>query len=464
VAALETVLEHARRYLEELDDAPVRKPESDEVARSARGTLPEEGDGTSEALRALVEIADGARVASSGPRFFHWVIGGTTPAALAADWLTSVFDQNAGGFEASPLAAELERVSIEWLLDLFGLPTSWSGVLVTGGTMANFTGLAAGRQWCASRHGVNVDQDGLAALPQIPVLTSGFVHISALKSLSMLGLGRATPTICAADETGRLDLALMEKKLQELDGAPAILIGNAGEVNAGHFDPIASLADLAGRYDCWLHVDGAFGLFAALSPRTQHLLDGIEGAHSVSSDGHKWLNVPYDCGFTFVREQTMLGEVFYAGADYLPEMDDDHPNFGYLGPELSRRGRSLAVWATLKAYGRKGHAEIVERALDNAAHLAGLIEAAPDMELLAPAPLNVVCFRYRPEGVAEDELDALNLAIEKQVLKDGRVYVGTTRWAGKVGFRPAFVNWRTTKEDAALVLDVVRDLGSAIRG
>ena len=464
VAALEAVLEQARTYLRELDAAPVRRPDSDEAARRARGAFPEEGDGTQDTLQALFEIADGARVASSGPRFFHWVIGGTTPAALAADWLTSLVDQNAGGWHASPLATELETVSIDWLLDLFGLPSSWSGVLVTGGTMANFTGLAAGRRWCASRNGVDVEQQGLAGMPQIPVLSSGLIHVSAVKSLGMLGLGRATTTICSADAAGRIDLAKMEQELEALDGTPAIIIGNAGEVNAGEFDPIADLAALAERYGAWLHVDGAFGLFAAASPRTRHLLNGIEGAHSVSSDGHKWLNVPYDCGFTFVRESSLLGEAFFAGAAYLPESEEDRPNYGYLAPEISRRARSLAVWATLKAYGRAGYREIVERCLDNAAHVARLVEEAPDLELLAPAGLNIVCFRYRLEGVPDEELDALNLEIEQRVLTDGRVYVGTTRRAGIVGFRPAFVNWRTTKDDAALVVEVVRDLGHQARG
>ena len=462
VAALELVLEHARRYLVELDDAPVRKTGSDDAALAALRELPEDGEGTLEALRELLELSDGARVASSGPRFFHWVIGGATPAALGADWLTSVLDQNAGGWQASPLATELETVSISWLLDLFGLPESWSGVLVTGGTMANFTGLAAARRWCAAHHGVDVERDGLAALPQIPILASGFIHVSALKALGMLGLGRATPAICAADATGRIDLDLMEQRLRELDGAPAILVGNAGEVNAGQFDPLDELADLAEQYGSWLHVDGAFGLFAGVSPRTKHLLTGIERAHSVSSDGHKWLNVPHDCGFTFVREAGMLTQTFFAGADYLPELDEERPSYAYMGPEMSRRARSLAVWATLRAYGRNGYREIVERSLDNAAHVAALVEEAPDMELMTAAPLNIVCFRYLPEGVPEDELDDLNLAIEERVLEDGRVYVGTTRWAGKVAFRPAFVNWRTTKEDAALVLDVVRDLGGAL--
>src|SRR5439155_5623390 len=205
-------------------------------------------------------------------------------------------------------------------------------VLVTGGTMANFTGLAVARNWCAGKQGVDVERDGVAALPQIPVLTSGFVHISALKSLGMLGIGRATPTICSADETGRLDLAGMEEELKKLNGRPAIVIANAGEVGAGHFDPIADIADLAEQYGCWLHVDGAFGLFAGVSPRTKHLLDGIECAHSVSSDGHKWLNVPYDCGCTFVRDSSVLAETFYSGADYLPESEDERPNDGIKSP------------------------------------------------------------------------------------------------------------------------------------
>ncbi len=462
IAALELVLEHARRYLGDLDEAPVRRADSDEAARRARGSLPEDGDGTLDALTKLIELSDGARVVSSGPRFFHWVIGGATPAALGADWLTAVLDQNAGGWDATPLATELETISIDWLLDLFGLPDSWGGVLVTGATVANFTGLAAARSWWARRHGIDLELSGFEGLPAAPVLTSGFVHVSALKSLAMLGLGRGRPTICAADETGRLDLELMEQRLQELDGAPAILIGNAGEVNAGHFDPLADVADLAERYGAWLHVDGAFGLFGALSPRTRHLLAGVERADSVIADGHKWLNVPFDCGFVFVREPKRLAEIFSAGADYLPTADEERPIYGFMGPEMSRRARSLPVWATLRAYGRSGYAEIVERCLDNAAHLVGLVESAPDFELLAPAPLNIVFFRYRPEGIAEEDLDELNLTIGERVLKDGRIYVGTTRWAGKAGFRPAFVNFRTTTDDVELLVEVIRDLGQRV--
>jgi glutamate/tyrosine decarboxylase-like PLP-dependent enzyme len=452
--ALELVLEHARGYLAELA-GPVRTPGADEAARRFGGSLPDEGSGALGALRQLLDGGTEAHVRSGGPRFFHWVIGGSTPAALAADWFTALIDQNAGAWDSSPIATQLEGLSLAWLQELFGLPAAWGGVLTTGATTANFAALAAARQWWGEVQGVNVARRGLAGLPQVPVLTSGFVHVTSLKALAMLGIGRDQVTYCSADETGRLDLAGLERELKRLGGAPAIVIGNAGEVNAGHFDPIADMGRLARAHGAWLHVDGAFGLFARVSPRTAALAEGVERADSVISDGHKWLNVPHDCGFAFVRDPALLTSVFTAAATYLPEEEV----FAFRAPELSRRARSLAVWATLAAYGRNGYRAIVERALDVAAHTAGRVEAADDFELLAPAPLNVVCFRHRPPGAAEESLDELNLAIARAVLTDGRVYVGTTRWAGTVGFRPAFVNWRTTTADADLMLETIRDLG-----
>jgi glutamate/tyrosine decarboxylase-like PLP-dependent enzyme len=452
--ALELVLEHARRYLAELDGA-VRAPNADEAARSFDGRLPEHGNGTLAVVQQLLEQGTQAHVRSGGPRFFHWVIGGSTPAALAADWFACLIDQNAGAWDASPLATQLEATSLAWLQELFGLPATWGGVLTTGATTANFTALAAARQWFGEQHGVDIAAQGLTGLPPVPVLTSGFIHVAALKALAMLGVGRDNVTSCQADDTGRLDVAALERELKRLDGAPAIVIANAGEVNAGHFDPIEEMSFLAHEHRAWLHVDGAFGLFARVSPRTAGLAEGVERADSVISDGHKWLNVPHDCGFVFVRDPKLLTDVFSAAASYLPKEEV----FAFRAPELSRRARSLAVWATLAAYGRNGYREIVERSVDIAAHVAREVDAADDLELLAPAPLNIVCFRYRPSGVPQEVLDDLNLAIGRAILADGRVYVGTTRWAGTVGFRPAFVNWRTTTEDAELMLETVRDLG-----
>jgi glutamate/tyrosine decarboxylase-like PLP-dependent enzyme len=222
------------------------------------------------------------------------------------------------------------------------------------------------------------------------------------------------------------------------------------------------MADLAEEHDAWLHVDGAFGMFAAASPRTRHLVDGAARASSVISDGHKWLNVPYDCGFAFVRDPALLPRAFAMDAAYLPPPDDPHPSFFAKGPEGSRRARCLAVWATLRAYGRAGYRELVERHVDLAQRLAARVDAAPDLERLAEVPLNIVCFRYRPPGVPEGRLDELNRRLGAAVLEDGRVYFGTTVYEGRVAFRPAIVNWRTTERDVELIVDVTRELGALL--
>jgi glutamate/tyrosine decarboxylase-like PLP-dependent enzyme len=439
--ALEYVLETAKRYLAELDDSPVLPA----AGPRFDGALPDEGDG---ALAALTELVAGADVAtrSSGPRFFHFVTGGTTPAALGADWLTSLLDQNSFSAVSSPYGAQLEDVAIRWLLDLFELPADWGGVLTSGATMANFVGLAAARRWWAEGHGVDVDERGFAGLPAVPVFSSEYVHASARKALAMLGIGRESVQV--------VDAEALEGELARLSGAPAIVIGNAGDVNTGDFDPLARLADLAEERGAWLHVDGAFGLFARLTPRVSGLAEGIERAHSVIADGHKWLNVPYDCGFAFVRDPAYLRPPFQLSAAYLPT--DERPS-----PEASRRARALAVWATLRAYGRRGYREMVERHLELAAQLTRRVDEALELERLAETKLNIVCFRLRPPGLEEEQLDELNLALGQDVLVDGRVFVGTTRYEGKVAFRPAIVNWRTEERDVDLLVDVLLELGAA---
>ncbi|HSE80361.1 MAG TPA: pyridoxal-dependent decarboxylase, partial [Gaiellaceae bacterium] len=452
--------QQASAWLAGLDERPVLPEGADEAAAAFGGPLPENGCGAVAALEELVEGVDAA-TASPGPRFYHFVTGGVTPAALGADWLTTALDQNAFSWVGSPLGTRLETVSVAWLKELFDLPAEWGGALTTGATTANFMGLAAARQWWGERHGRDVGADGMAELPAVPVLSSGFVHPSALKALAMLGIGRATVRTFSRDDVGRIDLPALERALDDLGGAPAILVGNAGEVNAGEFDPIAALADLAEEHGAWLHVDGAFGLFARVSPRVAHLAEGVERAHSVIADGHKWLNVPYDCGFAFVRDGALLAKVFSLTAAYLPE-DEPEPTYGYLTPESSQRARALTVWAALRAWGRSGYREMVERHLDLAQQLARLVEEAPDLERLADVPLNIVCFRYRPPGLPEEELDALNARLGEDVLADGRVYVGTTSFGGTVAFRPAIVNWRTRESDIDLFADVVRELGARL--
>lgn len=452
----------AAAYLEGIADRPVRDPRAETMAATFGGPLPEQGVGAVGALEELVAGIEGA-VHSAGPKFFHFVNGGTTPAALGADWLATALDQNVGAWVASPLGGRLEQVAIEWLKELFGLPASWGGVLTTGATMANFVALGCARRWCALRAGVDVDDLGLAAAPPITVLGGGYVHPSDVKALGMLGVGRGRVRMLARDDVGRVDLEALEAALAELGGAPAIVIGSAGEVNAGDFDPLPQMADLAERHGAWFHVDGAFGLFAGLSPRTRHLVEGIERADSVIADGHKWLNVPYESGFAFVRDPALLPAVFGSGAAYLPDIDDPTPNFGYLGPEMSRRARAMPVWATLRAYGREGHRAIVEHDLDLAQHLAAVVDATPNLERLADVPLNIVCFRYRPDGSEDGSaLDDLNRRIGEAALEDGRVFFGATRFGGRVAFRPALVNWRTRECDVELIPQVVTEIGARL--
>jgi glutamate/tyrosine decarboxylase-like PLP-dependent enzyme len=460
--ALEFVARAGRDYVASVDDRLLREQKVDDFADAFSGPFPERGEGALEALRELLERGLPASVASSGPRFFHFVVGGVTPAAAGADWLTTAIDQNPGMWVASPLGSALGKVSLAWLRDLFGLPSSWGGTLVTGGTMANYVGLACARRWWGLEHGVDIDEHGLAGLPSTPVFSSGYLHASARKAMAMLGIGRAQVRTFARDDAGRLDVEALRTACRELDG-PAIMIANAGEVNAGDFDPISVMADLAEEHHAWLHVDGAFGLFAALSPRARHLLEGLDRANSVSADGHKWLNVPQDCGFTFVRDEGLLAPLFTQSAAYLARQDDPRPNLAYVSPESSQRARGLAIWATLRAYGREGYRAMVERHLDLAQRVAARVDDAPDLERLAEVPLNIVCFRFHPQALNErDALDDLNRRIGEEILRDGRVYVGTTIYEGRVAFRPAIVNWRTREEDVDLLVDVIRELGARL--
>jgi glutamate/tyrosine decarboxylase-like PLP-dependent enzyme len=463
-APLHRVAAAADAYLATLGHRPVHDPGAEPLLAELDTPLPAVGEGADAVIERLLRVGTATATHSAGPRFYHFVIGGSTPAALAGDWVTSMLDQNAGFRASSVLATVTESIALRWLKELFDLPADWGGALVGSATFANFTALACARHWWARQHGVDVAEVGLAGLPSLPVLAGGYVHPSDRKALQLLGHGRNTIEVYARDDAGRVDLDAMERRLAALAG-PAVIIGSAGEVNAGDFDPIDALADLAERYGAWLHVDGAFGLFAALSPRTAHLLRGVDRAHSVVADGHKWLNVPYESGFAFVRDASLLGEVFgMPGAPYLPGPDSPRGGYALLGPESSRRARSLPIWATLAAYGRDGYAAMVERHLTVSEHLGGLVDAAPDFELLAPPALGIVCFRYAPVGVPADRLDELNALLGERLVDDGRVFAGTTRYRGTTAFRPAIVNWRTTEKDVELLVTVLRELGEKLIG
>ena len=457
-AALRQAALAAEQYVAQLD-ASLVQPRGD---ASIEESLSAEGVGSLQSLAELAMAISETATRSSGPRFFHFVMGGGTPAAVGADWLTSTIDQNAYNWISSPFGMRLEQISVSWLKDMFGVPAEWSGVLTSGATMSNFAGLASARRWWGLEQGVDIDSRGFAGLPSIPVFAGGYLHASAVKALGMLGVGRQTPRLLTRDDAGRFDVPALERELVALEGRPSIVIATAGDVNTGDFDPIRAISALTRRHHAWLHIDGAFGLFAALSPSTRHLVDGVDAADSIAVDGHKWLNVPYDTGFAFVRDSSAHAGAFAASAAYLGQEALARPVFGNLGPEMSRRARALPVWATLRAYGRDGYRAMVERHVSLAQRVARQVDAASDLERLADTQLNVVCFRYRPREVPESDLDEFNRRLGAMVLEDGRVYFGTTEYMGKVAFRPAVVNWRTREEDVDLIVEVVRELGARL--
>jgi glutamate/tyrosine decarboxylase-like PLP-dependent enzyme len=431
-AVLRAAVELARRYLGEVDSRPAGlSPTSHPLLH-----LPDEGRGGQKAIEAFAERYYDELTASAGPRSFGYVVGGATPAAVAGDWLTAAFDQDNG----EGVTAHLETEAVHMLRQLFTLPEAQSGVLVTGATMANVAGLAAARQWLGRRRGVDVARDGVSALGVVRVL-SGRPHGSIYKALAILGLGRdSVIEVPCLLGTEAVDPGALEALLREQSGQPCVVVGNAGTVNATSFDDLTALARLREKHGFWLHVDGAFGLFAACAPDYAHLVAGVETADSIAVDCHKWLNVPYDCGAVFTRHPQLQREVFVnANAAYLRDPSDviDYMN---RTPETSRRLRALPVWITLMAYGRAGYREIVERDCAAARTLAKRVEGSKNFRLLAPCTLNVACFalRDRPERT-EEVLDRLT--------SDGTAFMTRTVYAGTPAIRAAFCNWRTTERD-----------------
>ncbi len=448
------------RVILETDDRIALPPGSAAALADFREPLPETGSGAQETIRRLLELNAAAGGNTGGPKCFHFVIGGSTPAALAADLLATAYETITYTWVLSPVGVQMELQALDWLKEMFGLPKEWPGVMVTGATMANFVCLAAARQWWGEQLGVDISETGLSGVEQMPVLTSGFVHASTLKVLAVQGIGRANVQQFSRDDFGRADLDAMERALHELDGKPALVIVNAGEVNAGEFDPVDEMIGLARRHNCWIHVDGAFGLFARVSPRIAHYVQGVEKADSATVDGHKWLNVPYDSGYAFVRDYGLMARAFRYSADYLPTENHVRPTFGAIGPESSRRGRSFAVWATLKAYGREGHRQIVEHCLDVAQHFAAQVSLSSRLELMNEVQLNIVAFRYNPGGMGDDELNEFNERLGAAVLADGRFLVGTSKIGSRTIFRPAFSNWRTRFSDVEEFADVIVEIAA----
>ena len=455
-ALLQRTAELAARFLAELPDRPVSPPVTREVLlASLGGPLPDAPSPAMDVVEALSAAVDPGLVAMAGPRYFGFVIGGSLPAALAADWLTSTWDQNAGLFAAGPSASVVEEVVGEWLVDVLGLPGGTSIGLTTGCQMAHLTCLAAARHAVLARTGWDVEGAGLFDAPVIDVIVGSEAHATIGTALQYLGMGRDRTIRVDSDEQGRMRLDALAEALPDGDG-PLIVNLQAGNVNTGAFDPIRSAIELVRERhrDAWIHVDGAFGLWAAATPAFRHLLDGHDGADSWATDGHKWLNVPYDSGFAFVRDPDQhRAAMSPQTAAYMVYGAAERDEFQYV-PEYSRRARGFAAYAALRSLGRSGVAEQIERSCRQAARMADALRAGgPRVEMLNGVVLDQVLVRFLPpaanggRGVDAEAIDAYTRDVVRRVQEDGTCWLAGTTWHGMAAVRISIVNWSTTDED-----------------
>jgi glutamate/tyrosine decarboxylase-like PLP-dependent enzyme len=444
---LQATAERASRYLEDIQERRVRP--SDEGIRGLdqfREPMPEAGTGPEEVLSILDDFGSPGTMGTAGPRFFGFVIGGSLPAAVASSWMASAWDQCASRFVSSPVSMVLEEVSLAWLTDLLGLPEGCGAGFVTGGTMANFTALAAARHAVLERAGWDVERDGLFGAPRVEVVVGGEVHPSLSKSLGMLGFGRERVTSVPVDNQGRM----IADRFPELRG-PAIVCLQAGNVNTGAFDPARGIIAKAHAANAWVHVDGAFGLWAAASPALRHLVDGYADADSWATDAHKWLNVPYDSGLAFVRDPQVLRASMSIEAPYLPVRAKREPS--QYTPELSRRARGADIWAALKSLGRSGVADLVERNCRFASRFAAGL-AAVGFEILNDVVLNQVLVSFGSPEITR--------AIVGAIQAEGTCWCGPTEWQGRTAMRISVTSWRTTEEDVERSLTAILQVAEEV--
>jgi glutamate/tyrosine decarboxylase-like PLP-dependent enzyme len=437
---VEAAARRARRYLETVRDRRVfPTPEAVAALDTFDEPMPDEGVPADEVLAALDEIGSPATVASAGGRYFGFVIGGSVPAAVAASVLAAAWDQNVVMRVTSPVAARLEEIALGWVRSLLGLPDQSAGILVTDATIANFTCLAAARHALLERQGWNVEAKGLFGAPEIPVVVGEEVHASALKALALLGLGRKRVIAVPTDAQGRMRADALPTLSH-----PAIVCIQAGNVNSGAFDPAADICRVVHDAGGWVHVDGAFGLWAACSPDRAHLVQDFPQADSWATDGHKWLNVPYDCGIAFVREPQALLRAMHMHADYFQVGREWEPM--HWGPDASRRTRGVEVWAALQSLGRRGVADLVERTCRYAARMAdGLRNAG--FEILNEVVINQVLVSFGGDARTKAVIDA--------VQRDGTCWCGGTVWHGRYAMRISVSSWVTDDDDIDTSLDAI---------
>ncbi len=446
---LELALRQSLAYLNNVDDRPVGPTATLSELRARTCTeWNAEGLDASQVINDLVRDLDGGLNNSVNARFYAWVIGGALPSALAADWLTSTWDQNAGMYAVSPAAAVVEEAVGQWLKDLFHLPAHTSFALVTGCQMAHTTCLAAARSWLLRREGWDVEKQGLAGSPPIRVFC-GERHATIDRTLRLLGLGDASLTTLRIDQSGALDPTALEAALKESAGRPTLVMLQAGDVNTGCFDDFDALIPIARRYNAWVHVDGAFGMWAAASPRYEHLWRGMEKAHSWATDGHKWLNVPYDCGYAFVAVPEAHRASMSYHANYLSYQSEARDPLDW-NPEFSRRARGFASYAALRELGRIGVREMVERNCDCASEIVDGLSRLRNVEVLCRPVINqgLVAF-LDPEGRESDEWNDRMIA---EIAREGTSFFSGTTWKGRRAMRISVTNWQTSPDDVRRTL------------
>ena len=443
---LEETMKRATKYLESVSERNVA-PSREAVARLAKLSrpFPEQGLDAEAVLAELDEFCSPATMATAGPRFFGFVVGGSLPAALAANWLAGAWDQPASFYEEMPATAFLEQLALGWLIDIFRLPPGCGVGFVTGATMANFAALAAARHAVLERAGWNVERNGLFGAPPITVVVGAEAHVSLMKSLGLLGLGRTRVVRVPADGQGR-----MRADALPATSGPTIMCAQAGNVNTGAFDPFPEICKRAHGAGAWVHVDGAFGLWALACPSRSYLTSGIEEADSWATDAHKWLNVPYDSGLAFVRETEALRAAMAIGAEYLPPTTEHRKPSDYT-PESSRRARGVEVWAALRSLGRSGLSDLIERTCNYAKRFAEGLNAA-GYEVLNDVVLNQVLLSF---GDAETTRKVI-----AELQEEGSCWCGGTVWQGHTAMRISVSSWATTKADVDRSLEAMLRIAS----
>jgi glutamate/tyrosine decarboxylase-like PLP-dependent enzyme len=444
---------HAAAFLDGLPDRTVGATiGADELRRRLGGELPATGTDPAAVIEGLVRDVEGGIVGSAGGRFFGFVIGGALPVALAADWLTSTWDQNGASYACSPAAAVAEEVCGAWLKMLLGLPQAASFAFVTGCQMAHATALAAARHKLLQDRGIDVERSGLAGAPRLRILTSENRHESVIRAVRLLGIGTDAIDLLPCDELGAISLAALAAALERSGDSPTIVCLQAGDLNTGAFDPFERACALAHAARAWVHVDGAFGLWAATSARHRHLLAGVERADSWATDGHKWLNLPFDSGLVFVADPAAHSAVFTQPTSYaIPAEGVREPKDW--NPEWSRRARGFVVYAALRALGRSGVGEIVERCCGLATRLVDGLATLPGVEVLARPRINQGLVRFlADDGQHDRRTDRIIAAIQES----GTTWFGGTTWRGKRAMRISVCNWRTTESDVEQAVAAVR--------